>query len=540
MVEASEVQLPTAREVEALDRLDEAHDDIREALDWATEQGDGAFAVRMTGALAEFWRTRRPPHGGPAAARLGARAGARRPGPVPAQGAGRRGAPRLVPGRLRARRGLPPRGAGGVAPGRRRGGRGDHPQLAGHQRVRSRRPRCGRGLRLGEPRAAAPDRRPGRHREHPQRARRRLPLPGRAGPGARGVRREPRAQAGARQRELAGGLADQPRARGARRRPARDGRRRLRGGRRDLGAHRRPPARGRRAAQRRPARPRPPPPGRRPRLPRPGLRDRPRARRPDGDGLRPRRSRTGQVERGALDDAAADLAPRCRGRSASGRGSSSRSGSRRPARSPPRAATTCSRSGCGPPRPASDRTAASRTCRPTSGTSTSAWPRSASASTRGPSPRHGAMAATSGSSRRRRTCWRSSADGRAVTDPSLMRRGGVIAGRAPRIPCRTTSRQGRNHAHAPNPARPPRWRHDPGRDSWCSRHRASPPRRPPPPATPLPEIKLGCALVVPNPLAPIYPNRAVVCRWEPPTGVDIRKFRLWKAVDGGDATPPRA
>lgn len=58
MVEASEVQLPTQREVEALDRLDEAHDDIREALDWAIEQGDGAFAVRMTGALAEFWRTR--------------------------------------------------------------------------------------------------------------------------------------------------------------------------------------------------------------------------------------------------------------------------------------------------------------------------------------------------------------------------------------------------------------------------------------------------------------------------------------------------
>ena len=58
MVEASEVQLPTEREIEALDRLDEAHDDIREALDWATEQGDGGFAVRMTGALAEFWRTR--------------------------------------------------------------------------------------------------------------------------------------------------------------------------------------------------------------------------------------------------------------------------------------------------------------------------------------------------------------------------------------------------------------------------------------------------------------------------------------------------
>jgi predicted ATPase len=58
VVEAAQRDLPTDREVEALDRLDEAHDDIREALDWATEAGDGAFAVRMTGALAEFWRTR--------------------------------------------------------------------------------------------------------------------------------------------------------------------------------------------------------------------------------------------------------------------------------------------------------------------------------------------------------------------------------------------------------------------------------------------------------------------------------------------------
>ena len=58
VVEAAELDLPTEREVEALDRLDEAHDDIREALDWATAQGDGAFAVRLTGALAEFWRTR--------------------------------------------------------------------------------------------------------------------------------------------------------------------------------------------------------------------------------------------------------------------------------------------------------------------------------------------------------------------------------------------------------------------------------------------------------------------------------------------------
>ena len=51
---------------------------------------------------------------------------------------------------------------------------------------------------------------------------------------------------------------------------------------------------------------------------------------------------------------------------------------------------------------------------------------------------------------------------------------------------------------------------------------------------PLPEIKLGCALVVPNPLQPIYPNRAIVCRWEAPTGVDIRTFRLWRSVDAGD------
>jgi non-specific serine/threonine protein kinase len=58
VVEAAELDLPTSREIQALDRLDEAHDDIREALDWATAQGDGAFAVRLTGALAEFWRTR--------------------------------------------------------------------------------------------------------------------------------------------------------------------------------------------------------------------------------------------------------------------------------------------------------------------------------------------------------------------------------------------------------------------------------------------------------------------------------------------------
>jgi tetratricopeptide (TPR) repeat protein len=58
MVEAAERDFPTEREVEALDRLDSGHDDIREALEWAMQAGDGTFAVRLAGALAEFWRTR--------------------------------------------------------------------------------------------------------------------------------------------------------------------------------------------------------------------------------------------------------------------------------------------------------------------------------------------------------------------------------------------------------------------------------------------------------------------------------------------------
>lgn len=53
------------------------------------------------------------------------------------------------------------------------------------------------------------------------------------------------------------------------------------------------------------------------------------------------------------------------------------------------------------------------------------------------------------------------------------------------------------------------------------------------PSTPLPAIKLGCALVVPNPLQPIFPNRAITCRFEPPAGVAIKAFRVWKAVDAG-------
>ena len=58
VAEEAEHLLPTDREIEALDRLDEAHDDIREALEWSMDQGDGTFALRLAGALAEFWRTR--------------------------------------------------------------------------------------------------------------------------------------------------------------------------------------------------------------------------------------------------------------------------------------------------------------------------------------------------------------------------------------------------------------------------------------------------------------------------------------------------
>jgi len=58
VAEAAELEFPTDRELEALDRLDSAHNDIREALEWATQEGDGAFALRLAGSLAEFWRTR--------------------------------------------------------------------------------------------------------------------------------------------------------------------------------------------------------------------------------------------------------------------------------------------------------------------------------------------------------------------------------------------------------------------------------------------------------------------------------------------------
>lgn len=58
LAEAAERDLPTEREPEALERLEQAHDDLTEALDWSIAAGDGTFAVRLAGALAEFWRTR--------------------------------------------------------------------------------------------------------------------------------------------------------------------------------------------------------------------------------------------------------------------------------------------------------------------------------------------------------------------------------------------------------------------------------------------------------------------------------------------------
>jgi non-specific serine/threonine protein kinase len=58
LVEEAEKDFPTDRETAALDRLDTAHDAIREALEWSMEQGDGTFALRLAGALTEFWRTR--------------------------------------------------------------------------------------------------------------------------------------------------------------------------------------------------------------------------------------------------------------------------------------------------------------------------------------------------------------------------------------------------------------------------------------------------------------------------------------------------
>ena len=49
----------------------------------------------------------------------------------------------------------------------------------------------------------------------------------------------------------------------------------------------------------------------------------------------------------------------------------------------------------------------------------------------------------------------------------------------------------------------------------------------------LAEIKLGCSLVLLNPLGPATPHRATVCKWTAPSGIAIAKYRVWRSVDGG-------
>lgn len=49
----------------------------------------------------------------------------------------------------------------------------------------------------------------------------------------------------------------------------------------------------------------------------------------------------------------------------------------------------------------------------------------------------------------------------------------------------------------------------------------------------LPTFKLACSLVVPNPLSPSAPNRAIVCKWLAPEGVAVQRYHLWRTVDGG-------
>jgi hypothetical protein len=46
-----------------------------------------------------------------------------------------------------------------------------------------------------------------------------------------------------------------------------------------------------------------------------------------------------------------------------------------------------------------------------------------------------------------------------------------------------------------------------------------------------PAIRLACALVVPNPLDPSAPNRAIVCKWTAPAAVVVSSYRVWRTVD---------
>src|SRR4029079_16912616 len=51
-------QLQIRSNLAALQRLDAIHDDLVAALDRGRRAGEGAFMVRLAGALAEYWRSR--------------------------------------------------------------------------------------------------------------------------------------------------------------------------------------------------------------------------------------------------------------------------------------------------------------------------------------------------------------------------------------------------------------------------------------------------------------------------------------------------
>ena len=220
VAEEAERRCRPAARLEALDRLEEAHDDIRESLEWAMSQGDGTFALRLARGAGRVLADARPPHGGSAAPRRGAVDGGR-----PA--AGRRRKALSGAGLLASYQGDYRLGEAylreALAIAREQGDEeaeaivlnwlGTNAYGAGDLNAAE-------AFASESARDAAPDRRARRDRARAQRARRRPPLPRRPRPRARDVRGEPRAQGGAaqRQRERHRGLADQPRPRRARRR----------------------------------------------------------------------------------------------------------------------------------------------------------------------------------------------------------------------------------------------------------------------------------------------------------------------------------
>ena len=58
LCELSHTELLASSRLDILQQLDVVHDDLLTALDRARSAGEGAFLLRMTGALAEYWRSR--------------------------------------------------------------------------------------------------------------------------------------------------------------------------------------------------------------------------------------------------------------------------------------------------------------------------------------------------------------------------------------------------------------------------------------------------------------------------------------------------